>query len=44
MQMYNALPSHKRNQTIRNLVNDEWATNSSNFVNMDDKIRTKMIR
>jgi hypothetical protein len=43
MQMYNALPSHKRNQTIRNLVNDEWATNSSNFVNMDDKIRTKMI-
>lgn len=42
-QMFNDLPAHKRINTIKNLVNEPWATNEGNFVNMDTKIRTDLI-
>jgi len=42
-QMFNDLPAHKRIDSIKNLVNQPWATNKGNFVNMDKEIRTDLI-
>jgi len=42
-QMFNDLPAHKRIDSIKNLVNQPWATNEGNFVNMDKEIRTDLI-
>ena len=41
-QMFNDLPAHKRMQKVYNLVNESWAYNPSNFVNMDMAIRTEL--
>ena len=41
-QMYNDLPGHKRMAKVKNLINEEWATNPANFVNMDRFIRKEL--
>jgi|MDTC01.1.fsa_nt_gb hypothetical protein len=41
-QMFNELPAHKRMKKVRDLVDQKWATNPSNFVNMDKEIRTTL--
>jgi len=41
-QMFNDLPGHKRINKVRNLINEEWATNPANFVNMDRFIRKEL--
>ena len=41
--MYNDLPASKRIKSVRNLVNQDWAINQGNFVNMDKEIREDLI-
>ena len=41
-QMFNDLPGHKRITRVKNLINEEWATNPANFVNMDRFIRKEL--
>ena len=43
MQMYNELPAAKRLPSIKALVSKKWATQASNFVNMDKEIREDLI-
>ena len=42
-QMYNDLPAHKRTEKIKNLLKVPFATNSTNFVNMDSEIRDDLV-
>jgi len=42
-QMYNDLPASKRIKSVKNLVNQSWAINKGNFVNMDKEIREDLI-
>jgi hypothetical protein len=42
-QMYNDLPAHKRTEKIKNLLSVPFATNSTNFVNMDSEIRDDLV-
>ena len=42
-QMYNDLPAHKRTEKIKKLLNVPFATNSTNFVNMDSEIRDDLV-
>ena len=42
-QMYNDLPAHKRTAKIKNLLKVPFATNSTNFVNMDSEIRSDLM-
>lgn len=41
MQMFNDLPQHKRTEDVRNLIDESWATDSINFVNIDKEIQEK---
>lgn len=44
MQMFNDLPQEKRITSVKNLVDQSWATNEANFVNMDKEIREDIVR
>ena len=41
-QMFNELPASKRMTKVRNLINQSWAINPANFVNIDKYIRTEL--
>lgn len=41
-QMYNELPGHKRIGKVKNLINEPWATNPANFVNIDRFLRKEL--
>ena len=41
-QMYNELPGHKRIGKVKNLINEPWATNPANFVNIDRELRKEL--
>ena len=44
MQMFNDLPAHKRTKAVKDLENEEWATDTGNFINMDKEIREDIVR
>ena len=44
MLMYNDLPSHKRHSKIKNLKNDDWAVDASNFINFDKTLRENLLK
>lgn len=44
MQMFNDLPQEKRTEQVKSLVEQSWATNQINFINIDKEIREDIVR
>ena len=43
-QMFNDLPASKRTMILKNKINDEFYTDSINFINMDKEIREELLK
>ena len=43
MQMFNDLPSNKRHKEVKNLKNQDWALDASNFINFDKTMRENLL-